>query len=196
MIVDLLRHGATSYTTDGRYQGTHDVPLSPEGRASLHRADFSPDLVYCSPQRRALESAAILFPAARLEPIEDLREMNFGIFEGRSPAQMEGDPDYRAWVEGGCLGPIPGGDTKDAFQARVTAAFARLVDQALAQGRQRLTILAHGGVQMAVMEQYALPRRPFWEWCGPLGGGFLLDAGGWTEDHTLTLVRRVCYAGA
>ncbi len=194
MIIDLLRHGATPYTKDGRYQGSHNVPLSEEGRASLHKAEFEPDVVYCSPLRRALESATILFPNSRLQPVQDLREMNFGIFEGRSPAQMEHDPDYRAWVEGGCTGYIPEGDTKDAFQARATKAFAALVDQALAEGRERLTILAHGGIQMAIMEKYALPRKPFWDWCGPLGGGYVLDAERWTEDHTLTILRRVRYA--
>ena len=193
MYIDLLRHGATDYTRDGRYQGSHNIHLSQEGRDMLRRADFDPEVVYVSPYLRARESAAIVFPDARQEPVWDLREMNFGVFEGRSPAQMEDDAEYRAWVDTGCLGPIRDGDDKNSFQERVCRAFSDLVDTALTEGRSRLTILAHGGVQMAIMERYALPRKAFWEWCGPLGGGYLLDTEHWQDDHTLTLVRRVRY---
>ena len=51
--------------------------------------------VYVSPLCRAVDTARVLFPAARLVPVHDLREMGFGIFEGRNYVEMERDPDYR-----------------------------------------------------------------------------------------------------
>ena len=137
MLIYLLRHGATSYNADGRYQGRTAVPLSAEGRAALAPADFSPESV-----SRAAETAAILFPGAAQIPVPALTEMDFGVFEGRTWREMECNSDYRAWVEGGCTGPCPGGESRGEFSDRVCGAFAQLVDQELASGAERLVIVA------------------------------------------------------
>ena len=133
MKVYLLRHGQTEYNVDKRYQGTRDIPLSEKGRAALRRADIEPDTVYVSPLCRAVDTARVLFPAARLVPVHDLREMCFGIFEGRNYVEMERDPDYLAWVGDDCMGRCPGGESRAEFSDRTCAAFASLVDEALAR---------------------------------------------------------------
>ena len=46
---------------------------------------------------------------------------------------------------------------------------------------------------MAVMERFALPRRDYFSWRGPLGGGFVLDAGCWREKRVLNLLDTVRY---
>ena len=75
------------------------------------------------------------------------------------------------------------------------AAFASLVDGAAASGGSRLVIVAHGGTQMASLERFALPRRDYFDWNGPLGGGFVLDAARWREERVLTLLDTVQYTG-
>ncbi len=82
MRVYLLRHGATEATAEGRYSGRLDTPLSPAGRQALHRAAFSPQYVYVSPLRRAVETAALWFPEAKQIPVPELREMDFGLLRG------------------------------------------------------------------------------------------------------------------
>ena len=195
MKIWLLRHGATAYNDSRRYQGWSDIPLSPHGLAALKRADFDPDVVYVSPLRRAKQTAAVLFPEAKQIEIPDFREMDFGAFEGRNFQELSDDPDYRLWVEGGCTGKTPGGESRAAFSGRVCGAFAPLVEVALDAGKPQLVILAHGGTQMAALERYALPRRDYFDWCGPPSGGFVLetDAGTWKTAHTLRLVRTVQY---
>ena len=195
MTVYLLRHGATAFNAEHRYLGRTDIPLSPEGLKELRRADISPQTVYVSPMRRAKQTAAVLFPEAEQIEAPDLREMDFGAFEGRNYIEMEHDAAYRAWVDGGCLGPTPGGESKAGFSDRVCKAFAALVDKTLAEGQPMLVILAHGGTQMAVLERYALPRRDYYDWLGPLAGGFVLktDADTWDKRRTLCLVRTVQY---
>nr|WP_325184257.1 histidine phosphatase family protein [uncultured Oscillibacter sp.] len=194
MLIYLLRHGATAYTASGRYQGRRDVPLSPAGRAALRPADFSPETVHVSPLSRAVETAAILFPQAERILVPDLVELDFGVFEGRSCREMEDDGDYRAWVEGGCLGRCPGGESREEFTRRVCAAVARLVDEALASEAERLVIVAHGGVLMASLERFALPHRDYFDWQVPCGGGFLLDSTPWAARRKLALVRGIRYA--
>lgn len=189
----LLRHGETAYNAEKRYQGQRDIPLSPAGRAALRPAGFAPDLVYVSPLRRARETASLLFPAARQITAPDFAEMHFGVFEGHNYLEMAHDPDYLAWLGSGGLNKIPGGESKAEFCTRTCRAFAALVDTALAQGRDSLVIVAHGGTQMAVLERYALPRRGYYNWNAPPAGGFLLetDLAIWQTAHTLQLREEV-----
>lgn len=193
MKIYLLRHGETEYNAQKKYLGNTDLPLSEQGRRELVRADFEPETVYVSPLRRTAETAGILFPHAQQIVIPDLREMNFGIFEGKSYLDMEHLPAYREWVDGGCLGQIPEGESMAAFSGRTCAVFEALVNQTLEAGKELLTIVAHGGTQMAVMERFALPRQDYFSWHGPLGGGFVLDAGRWREERVLTLLDTVRY---
>lgn len=193
VLIYLLRHGETAYNAEKRYQGVRDIPLSDAGRAKLRRADFSPRTVYVSPLCRARESASILFPTAAQTVVTRLREMCFGAFEGRNYEEMEHDPAYRAWVDGGCMGRCPGGESRVEFSERVCAAFERLADAAVRAGENTLVIAAHGGTQMAVLERYAVPRRDYYAWCAPNGGGYILCADRWQSEKTLELVREVRY---
>ena len=193
VLIYLMRHGETAYNAEKRYQGVRDIPLSDAGRAKLRRADFSPRTVYVSPLCRARESASILFPTAAQTVVPGLREMCFGAFEGRNYEEMEHNPAYRAWVDGGCMGRCPGGESRVEFSERVCAAFERLADAAVRAGENTLVIAAHGGTQMAVLERYAVPRRDYYAWCAPNGGGYILCADRWQSEKTLELVREVRY---
>ena len=168
MRVCLLRHGETAWNAQGRYLGRTDLPLTPAGRAALGPAGFAPARVYVSPLRRTAETAEILFPGAEQEAVPDFREMDFGVFEGRS---------WRESMEGFCQ--------------RTCAAFEALMDRAAEAGEPLLAIVAHGGTQMAVLERFALPRRDYFSWRGPLGGGFVLDGSRWREERRLTLLDTV-----
>ena len=86
MLIYLLRHGQTEYNAQKRYQGQRDIPLSPEGAAQLRRADFDPAVVYVSTLQRTSQTARILFPEAKLVPVDGLKEMCFGSF-ARQPFQ-------------------------------------------------------------------------------------------------------------
>lgn len=194
VLIYLLRHGETAYNAEKRYQGTRDIPLSPKGRAALRKADFCPAVVYASPLCRATETAELLFPGARIETVPDLREMCFGDFEGRNYIEMEGDPDYRAWVEGNCLARPHGGmEDRAQFIRRSCAAFAALADRALAAGQERLVIVAHGGTQMAVLSEYARPHRDYYDWRVGNAAGFVLDAADWAASRTLAVAGQVQY---
>ena len=104
---------------------------------------------------------------------------------------MEDFAPYREWVDGSCRGPIPGGESMKGFCQRTCAAFEALMDWAAEAGEPLLAIVAHGGTQMAVLERFALPRRDYFSWRGPLGGGFVLDGSRWREERRLTLLDTV-----
>ena len=193
MLIYLLRHGLTAYNAEKRYQGQRDIPLCPAGRAQLRQADLRPETVYITPLCRTRQTAEVLFPGARLVEVKDLQEMCFGSFEGRNFIEMEHDPDYQAWVQANCESSCPDGERKEDFSNRICAAFSKLVDEALAEGKDRLVILAHGGTQMAAMERYGVPHQDYYRWCGPNAGGYVLDAKDWTQKHILTVTKTVQY---
>ncbi len=194
MKICLLRHGRTEYNDQHRYQGRRDIPLSPAGRDALRPADFRPDALYVSPMLRARESAAILFPGVPQIPVADLREVSFGVFEGRTYEEMEEDPGFRAWVDSGGQLCCPGGESRRDFSARVCPAFAALVDASLAEGAETVAVVAHGGTQMAVLERFGFPHRGYFDWNAPCGGGFVLDTARWDGERLLEVVGEARYA--
>ena len=193
MLIVLLRHGETAYNAQRRYQGKSDIPLSARGKARLRAADFAPDVVFVTALCRTAQTAAAVFPHARQIVVPALREMDFGVFEGRTYDEMKGDAAYCAWLDSGCESACPNGESKAVFCKRVCRAFEKLADEALARGDERLVIVAHGGTQMAALSRFVEPHRDYYDWNAPLAGGFVLDAAQWPERRVLRVVKTVCY---
>ena len=193
MKIWLIRHGMTQLGEEKRYQGRLDDGLSPVGRTALVQAAFRPKRVYVSPARRARETADILFPEAEQVLCPELREMDFGSFDGRGWWEMEEDPAYRAWVDGGCRGRCPGGEDKAEFSERVNSCFERILEAETdkADTGEDLVIVAHGGTQMALLEKWGVPQREYYRWQRPCGCGWLLD---WEpESKTLHVIREISF---
>ena len=180
MRIWLIRHGLTVLGEEKRYQGSTDTPLSGAGRLALQPDDrFT--RVCCSPLLRAVETAEILFPSAEKRMIPDLREMDFGVFEGRGWWEMEQDSAYRAWVAGSCEGRCPGGEDRAGFSARVQSAFAAVIERERAAGASDLVIVAHGGTQMAALSRWGSPHKDYFAWQTPCASGWLLEDTDWPE---------------
>lgn len=162
----LVRHGQTPGNRDKRYVGKVDQPLSEEGRAEAMAAGAHPDVerVYVSTLRRTHETAAIMFPNAEQIVVEGVQEMDFGVFSGRSADEMADDPEYRAWVDSGCMTQCPGGESYDVFSQRICDSLAHLLSQACARGDRQLVMVAHGGTMMAFLDRYVPSRKGYWEW--------------------------------
>lgn len=162
----LIRHGQTPGNERREYVGVLDQPLSEMGRAQALAAgvDESVRRVYVSKLSRTHETAAIMFPAAERVVVDGIHEMDFGAFAGRSADEMVDDAAYRAWVDGGCEGRCPGGESRGAFTDRVCAALERLLREAAARGERRVVMVAHGGTIMAALSRFADDPRSYYEW--------------------------------
>lgn len=108
----LVRHGQSQANADGLFTGLLDVPLTDLGRLEARHAarllndlDLWPSVWFCSPLRRARETAAILAAKARRPPsrmIWDWRlaERNYGALTGRTKRSVlaeYGEARFRAW---------------------------------------------------------------------------------------------------
>ena len=146
MRVDLLRHGETE--GGARYWGGIDVALSWKGWRQMRAAvaGQSWDLIVSSPLRRCAAFADALARelGVRCRYETDLREMSFGEWEGRSAAElMETDAERLRyfWADPSAQFP-PGGESLTHFQARVMAAWKRLLTN---QEDERVLLVTHSG---------------------------------------------------
>lgn len=94
----LARHGRTAWNSEGRYTGVTNVGLDALGheqsrRLALWAGTAGLTAVVCSPMLRAKQTAAGAAEAAglSLRPDDRLREVDFGIAEGRRRDDL--DPD-------------------------------------------------------------------------------------------------------
>ena len=87
----ILRHGRTDWNEEHRLQGEVDIPLNETGRQMAYDAaekykDIDFDICYCSPLKRAQETARIFLadrnPAVEIITDNRLHEMCFGDYEG------------------------------------------------------------------------------------------------------------------
>ncbi len=214
MNIYILRHGMTAGNREKRYIGVTDEPLCPEGREALAALGTSRHggNVYVSPLIRCLETAKMVLPGAVLVPVLGLKEMDFGLFEAKNWQEMADFGPYREWVDGGCEGRCPGGESRAAFEARVSEAFLDIVSgrfgpaipgenrcdgageagsEGAEMGAKRdktVVMVAHGGTIMALFDRFSRPHGDYWTWKSAPAEGYAArwDGEGLADIRRLT----------
>ncbi len=177
--IHLIRHGATDANFGGLYVGSKtDLPLAPEGLYELRflkeNNDYpNVDVVYSSPLMRCRQTAAVLYPDHDVIPIDNLKEYDFGSFEGKNAYELEGDPDFAPWTSGKISAP-PDGEENSGFVKRICTGFGEAVTDMLEKGYDSSAIIMHGGVIMMLLASIAVPRRKPIEWLTDNGRGYSL----------------------
>ena len=152
----LIRHGETEWSLSGAHTSFTDLPLTEHGREQAERlkpvlAKTSFDLVLVSPRQRARTTADLAGLSERAEIEPNLQEWAYGVYEGKSTAQIrETEPGWNVWTSS-----IPGGETLDQVAARAQA----VIDRCVAQGG-RCALFAHAHIFRVLAGV----------WVGPGGG--------------------------
>ena len=129
MAIWLARHGETEWTLSGKHTGSTDIALIREGELQAIAlgkvlAGRSFPHVFASPMRRAQETARLGGFADRCEVLDDLREVEYGVYEGVTTSQIhERDPGWKLFRDGSPGGESPGGLTErvDRLLSRMRA---------------------------------------------------------------------------
>jgi len=158
----LVRHGETRWNREGRVQGYHaDSPLTETGldqALALGRRMVTEALsaLYSSDMGRTRQTVAPIMQSTGL-PVNfdvELRERNYGAFEGRTFKEVERDfPE--AYAHFRTRDPhfaAAGGETTVQFHDRVIRALERIAAQAVGA---RIAVVSHGGV-LGVMYRHAM----------------------------------------
>jgi broad specificity phosphatase PhoE len=155
----LIRHGETDWNVEGRIQGFADRPLNDKGRRQAEllaaRLDQTPfDAVYASDLDRASATARTALPCAEVRLDPRLRELSYGIFEGKTWTNLDADEAAAArhWSEDRFGRRIPGGESYGDLMARIAAFRADLPE------RGRIAAFSHGGTIRSAL--YGVLGRP------------------------------------
>jgi probable phosphoglycerate mutase len=146
MTLLLTRHAETVWHAENRYAGTSDIDLTPNGVRQAERlAGWAHtrkiEAIVCSPVRRARETAvpSALAVGVEVEVEDDLREVGFGIAEGRTLDEL--DPDVVARFRADPVSdPFPGAEPPADAAQRCAAALRRV---AARHGDDTVLVVAH-----------------------------------------------------
>jgi broad specificity phosphatase PhoE len=140
--VVLVRHGRTEWSHTGRHTGSTDVPLDEVGRAQASEigrrlAGEHFDRVLTSPLGRARATSELAGLGERAEVVDDLREWDYGKYEGLTTAEIRArHPRWLVFADG-----CPGGEDADAVGARADRVITSL--RQMPEGA-RAALFAHG----------------------------------------------------
>jgi broad specificity phosphatase PhoE len=136
----LVRHGETEWSLSGQHTGRTDVPLTPAGRRQAealgrYLTGQSFAHVLTSPLGRARETCRLAGYGSTAQVVDDLREWDYGIYEGRTTAAIRTEePSWSIWTS-----PVPEGESVDQVGARAR----RAIDRAVAAGDD-VALFSHG----------------------------------------------------
>lgn len=165
MWIDLVRHGMTRGNEERRYIGITDEPLSERGRKLAEQCMYEmPEIVFSSPLKRCVETAEILYPDQDIYIIEELRECDFGIFEGKNAEELSKTEAYQRWIDSNATIPFPGGESREGFRSRCLLSWKKVISVCQEQQKKSAAVVTHGGVIMNLMETVTAFEKSFYEW--------------------------------
>ena len=173
-VIHFIRHGAIDETLSGKYIGATDVPLSEKGKESLRKLEREcrypyAQVVFTSPLKRCTETCKILYPDLSPLSIANLRECNFGEWEGKT-AEENAD-----------------------FIRRICKMFESIVEGLMKTGTTESVIVTHGGVIMTLLAVYGLPQAKPFEWTMDNGCGYSIRITPmlWQRDKVTEVFNRI-----
>lgn len=156
----------------GQHTGTTDLPLLTEGEEDARRlasrlADFDIGLAFVSPMQRARRTAELAgFGDAEVH--EDLREWDYGGYEGRTTAEIRDElgHDWTVFEHG-----VVPGSTHGETVEEVAARASRVLERIAPALQERDVVLFGHGHALRILAATYLRREP------RFGAHLLLDAG-------------------
>lgn len=175
----LVRHGACKENLERRFVGVTDSPLDPVGvEQALKLARRMPEAqhLYLSPLIRCRQTAPLIWPNTPQTVIAELRETDFGPFEGKTHEELIDDELYNRWItKPDDSGIVP--EVEDAASCALRAARALniLAGDVKVHRYNTVGVVSHGGTIMGMLASHGWPERDYYEWSMGNCGGFIVE---------------------
>ena len=146
----LMRHGETEWSRDHKHTSYTDLPLTDTGaeqaRALGKRiAGHEFDAIFVSPLLRARQTCELAGFGTRAEVLDDLREWNYGEYEGLTTAEIrESRPGWTVWNDG-----PRGGESPEEVASRAD----RVIAHAAADGADA-ALFGHGHMSRVIAARW------------------------------------------
>ena len=183
--ISVIRHGLTEANETGIYIGKTDMPLSAKGAADLaakmDEFDYpSVHRVYTSPLLRCTE----------IVPVDDMRELDLGEFEGKSVEELIKRDDYKAWLKGGKDCRPPKGESLEEMTARTYKGLHNIIIDMMESGLTHCALVTHAGIISNMLAGFGLPKYQPSQISAEPGGGFdiLVTAQMWLNSQSFEII--------
>jgi alpha-ribazole phosphatase len=145
----LIRHGETDWNAAKRYLGHADINLNKKGKQQaktlcevLDKKEICK--VYSSDLKRAANFSKIIFKDFNIEKLIELREINFGIFEGQTYSEImkKHSKIYKKWVKHPFKAFVPKAEKLIDFNKRVLSVFKKILSD---NKNKTVAVVTHSG---------------------------------------------------
>lgn len=198
--IHFIRHALTVANEEGRYVGITESPVSEKGKRELalkkEQFIYPPvDKVYVSPLKRCISTAAFLYPEGYARVLPELREMNFGDFEGKLAKDIMHTPEYKQFLKGGLDNPPPNGESMRKVVERCYEGIEFIVEDMMKNGYHSAAVVTHGGIIMNMMSCFGLPKYSPNDFACDFGEGFsvLVTAQLWQTANAFEILGGLPY---
>jgi len=165
----LVRHARTFWNDQGKYGGHTDVGLDELGREQIRKVaqrlkKYAVKAVYTSDLQRAYETAWAIAKTHNL-PVErfcDLREINFGQWEGKTYQEIvqEDQKIMESWLKDPFNTCIPEGETMSEMQKRVCRCLLEIVQK---HPEETVVVVTHAGPIWTIISYILeVPLQYYW----------------------------------
>ncbi|MEG1686354.1 MAG: histidine phosphatase family protein [Angelakisella sp.] len=176
--IHFIRHGQTAGNQLGQYIGCKtDMELSPDGVRELIDLRESYEypavgMVYSSPMTRCVQTTGIIYGDRPLIMVPQLREIDFGDFEGKTISELQDTKPYLDWLANSTEVAPPNGESGGAFLARLVEGLRFIIEDMMKSELYDAAVVTHGGVIMTLLAGLGLPRREMQHWLVGNGRGY------------------------
>lgn len=200
--LSIIRHGLTSANDNGIYIGCRsDYSLSQKGMHQLWNKMDEFDYpkvqrVYSGPLKRCTETAEIIFPDRELKLCDEMTELDFGEFDGKSVSELIDRKDYQEWLKGGSpdVRP-PGGESAGEMLLRLYNGLHRIITEMMDEDLTNCAVVTHSGIISNMLYSFGLPKiAPKELTCDP-GEGFevIVTAKMWQQSQAFEILGKIPY---
>ncbi len=209
MKVIFIRHLPTPGNEKKQYIGRTDEALSSGAAASFHKkrelylknqqkkagkdSPFYPpaELIVASPMKRCVQTAELIYPGQKIVTEPELKECDFGRFEGKTYEELKDDPAYLAWLESGGTLAFPEGEDQEVFRSRCADGVRRWLQKGIEEKRKSIAFVVHGGTIMAALHRLAEGEHGFYDWQTGNGRGFTALAAEDEWQEGMEILRKI-----
>lgn len=174
-IIHILRAMPSQGALEGRYVGQAQSPLTMATVAELAALKLrfvypEADFFCASPAVASVDTLKTLYPTADPEVVLDLAECDFGQWENKTAADLQGDPRFAQWLAGKAA--PPDGESGEVFFARVCRGFQMLVQNLLGRGETQAVLVVPAGVMTSILAGFGMPQAQPQDWLCDPGFGY------------------------
>ena len=138
----------------------------------------------------------VLFMDVQIQTVDNLIEMDFGAFEGKSADELVEKPEFKEWLKGGMDCRPPQGESVKEVQLRIFKALREIITDMMREDLLHCAMITHGGMIANMLAGFGLPKiSPQELQCQP-GEGFdiYVTADLWQRSQAFEILGLVPYS--